>query len=58
MNQQFVKAQDIAKHLGVSKQWVYAQAASGNLPSIRIGQRIWFRPEAVEARLLELERQA
>ena len=39
----------VAEFLNVSKSWVYQAAASGTLPSIRVGAALRFDPEAIRA---------
>lgn len=48
-------AQDVAERLGVSKDWVWAQARAGAIPHIRLGRYRRFRAEAIEAWIVELE---
>ena len=48
-------AQDLADTLGVSKDWVWAQARAGTIPHIRLGRYCRFRTEAIEAWIVELE---
>jgi excisionase family DNA binding protein len=38
-----------ARRLGVPVSWVYAKAAGGVLPSVKVGKYLRFRPEAIEA---------
>src|SRR5437588_5297114 len=35
--QTLLKPSDLARRLGVSRSWLYAAAASGRIPSVRIG---------------------
>lgn len=48
-------AQDVADRLGVSKDWVWAQARAGAIPHVRLGRYRRFRAEAIEAWIVELE---
>ena len=48
-------AQEIAERLGVSTQWVWAQARAGRIPHVRLGRYRRFRESAVEAWVCELE---
>ena len=48
-------AEDVAERLGVSKDWVWAQARAGAIPHIRLGRYCRFRAEAIEAWIVELE---
>ena len=49
-------AEQVAERLGVSTQWVWAHARAGRIPHIRLGRYRRFREEAVEAWLVQLER--
>jgi excisionase family DNA binding protein len=42
---------DLAHHLGISKWTVYRFVRSGELPAVRVGESIRFRPEDVDAYL-------
>ncbi len=48
----FVSARCAAMRLGVPVNWLRAQADAGRLPHLRIGRRLLFPVEAVEAELL------
>jgi len=48
-------AEEIADRLGVTPQWVWAQARAGRMPHVRLGRYRRFRESAVEAWLDELE---
>ena len=48
-------AEEVAERLGVSKDWVWAQARAGTIPHVRLGRYRRFRAEAVEAWIVELE---
>lgn len=48
-------AQEVADRLGVSKDWVWAQARAGTIPHVRLGRYRRFRAEAIEAWIVELE---
>jgi len=39
---------EVAERLGMSRPYIYFQAASGVLPSIRFGKAVRFHPEDVE----------
>ena len=47
---------DVAQRLGVSKDWVWAQARAGRIPNVRIGRYRRFREEAIEEWLAGLEK--
>ena len=46
---------EVAQRLGVSKDWVWAQARAGRIPNVRIGRYRRFREEAIEEWLAGLE---
>jgi len=48
-------AEEIADRLGVTPQWVWAQARAGQMPHVRLGRYRRFRESAVEAWVDELE---
>lgn len=44
-----VSVEDVARMLRVSVDWVYDRAASGDLPSYRLGRHLRFMPSEVWA---------
>jgi excisionase family DNA binding protein len=50
-------ADEVAERLGVTKDWVWAQARAGRIPHVRLGRYRRFREEAIDAWLRELEAQ-
>ena len=46
-------AEEIAQQLGVTPQWVWAQARAGLIPHVRLGRYRRFRESAVEAWLCD-----
>lgn len=42
-------AQDVARYLKVSRSWVYQRAEAGQLPCVRVGGLLRFRPDSVRA---------
>ena len=48
-------ADEVAKRLGVTKDWVWAQARAGGIPHIQLGRYRGFREEAIECWLDALE---
>ena len=48
-------AQEVVERLGVSRDWVWAQARAGVIPHVRLGRYRRFRAEAIEAWIVELE---
>lgn len=51
-------AEEIAERLGVTPQWVWAQARAGAIPHVRLGRYRRFRESAVEEWLCDLEAQS
>jgi excisionase family DNA binding protein len=49
---------DVAERLGVTKDWVWAQARAGHIPHVQLGRYRRFREEALEEWLDELERRS
>ena len=49
---------DVAERLGVTKDWVWAQARAGRIPHVQLGRYRRFREEALEKWLDELEVQS
>ena len=47
--ERMLTAREIANSLGVHENWVYDRAASGELPSYKLGGNRRFRPSEVEA---------
>jgi excisionase family DNA binding protein len=47
--ERYLTARELAKILGVSEDWVYAQAAAGSLPSYKFGGHRRFKLSEVEA---------
>ena len=39
---------EVAKYLGLSRSFVYQLAETGDLPCVKIGRSIRFRPRAIE----------
>jgi excisionase family DNA binding protein len=50
--------EDVAERLGVTKDWVWAQARAGRIPHVQLGRYRRFREEALEEWLDELERRS
>ena len=46
---------EVAERLGVTKDWVWAQARAGRIPHVQLGRYRRFREEALERWLEELE---
>jgi excisionase family DNA binding protein len=50
--------QEVAERLGVSKDWVWAQARAGLIPHVQLGRYRRFREEALDEWLREREEQS
>ena len=46
---------DVAERLGVTKDWVWAQARAGRIPHVQLGRYRRFREEALDRWLEDLE---
>jgi excisionase family DNA binding protein len=51
-------AHDVAERLGVTPDWVWAQARAGRIPHIQLGRYRRFREEALEVWMADLERRS
>jgi excisionase family DNA binding protein len=45
----FLSATEVSQQLGLCKSRVYALAAEGLLPTVRLGRRIWFPRRGLDA---------
>jgi excisionase family DNA binding protein len=50
--------EEVAERLGVTKDWVWAQARAGRIPRVQLGRYRRFREEALEQWLEDLELRA
>jgi excisionase family DNA binding protein len=50
-----IPIQEGARLLGISRSKLYALSAASEVPHIRLGSRVLFRPEALEAWVLAQE---
>ena len=48
--------EEVAERLGVTKDWVWAQARAGRIPHVQLGRYRRFREEALDQWLEDLER--
>ena len=53
---ELLDAQAVADMLGMTKDWVYAEARAGRIPHVKLGRYTRFRRESIDAWLLEVER--
>ena len=49
---------EVAERLGVTKDWVWAQARAGQIPHVQLGRYRRFREETLERWLEDLELRA
>jgi excisionase family DNA binding protein len=42
-----LEASDVAAMLGVSEDWIYAEARADRIPHVRLGHNVRFRAEAI-----------
>ena len=49
---------EVAERLGVTKDWVWAQARAGRIPHVQLGRYLRFREEALDRWLEDLELRA
>lgn len=49
---------EVAERLGVTKDWVWAQARAGRIPHVQLGRYRRFREEALEEWLATLENES
>jgi len=47
--------EEVAERLGVTKDWVWAQARAGRIPHVQLGRYRRFREEALDRWLEDLE---
>jgi excisionase family DNA binding protein len=53
---EILDAQAVADMLGMSKDWVYAEARADRIPHVKMGRYTRFRREAIEDWIREHER--
>jgi excisionase family DNA binding protein len=51
-------AQEVADRLGVTKDWVWAQARAGRIPHVQLGRYRRFQEDALDEWLAELEQRS
>jgi excisionase family DNA binding protein len=54
-NEPLLNAEDVARIIGLSPGWVYAQVRDGRMPHIRLGRYVRFRRSTIESWLAHLE---
>lgn len=56
VSEPFLPLRQTATRLGVPAAWLRSEAQAGRVPHLRVGRRLLFNPEAVEAVLLKRAR--
>jgi excisionase family DNA binding protein len=51
-------AEEVAERLGMTKDWVWAQARAGRIPHVQLGRYRRFREDALDEWLAELEQRS
>ena len=51
-----LEADDVARHIGMTADWVYREVRAGRMPHIRLGRYVRFRRESIDAWLVARER--
>lgn len=51
-----LEADDVARYIGMTSDWVYREVRAGRMPHIRLGRYVRFRRESIDAWLAARER--
>jgi excisionase family DNA binding protein len=51
-----LEADDVARYIGMTADWVYREVRAGRMPHIRLGRYVRFRRESIDAWLAARER--
>ena len=51
-----LEAEDVARYIGMTTDWIYREVRAGRLPHIRLGRYVRFRRESIDAWLAARER--
>jgi excisionase family DNA binding protein len=54
----YVDIKDVEKFTGLPRSWIYAKAAAGEIPHLKVGKYLRFRLTEVEAWLAQHQRGA
>jgi excisionase family DNA binding protein len=49
-------ADDVARYIGMTTDWIYREVRAGRMPHIRLGRYVRFRRESIDAWLVARER--
>lgn len=58
MGHKLLQAEDVAKQIGMTTDWVYAQVRAGRIPHVRLGRYVRFRQESIDEWIAQSERAA
>jgi excisionase family DNA binding protein len=58
MAERYVNIKDVESFTGLPRSWIYAKAAAGEIPHLKVGKYLRFRLTEVEAWLAEHRRGA
>jgi excisionase family DNA binding protein len=51
-----LEADDVARYIGMTTDWIYREVRAGRMPHIRLGRYVRFRRESIYAWLVSRER--
>jgi excisionase family DNA binding protein len=51
-----LEADDVARYIGMTTDWIYREVRAGRMPHIRLGGYVRFRRESIDAWLAARER--
>ncbi len=51
-----LEADDVARYIGMTTDWIYREVRAGRMPHIRLGRCVRFRRESIDAWLAARER--
>lgn len=51
-----LEADDLARYIGMTTDWIYREVRAGRMPHIRLGRYVRFRRESIDAWLAARER--
>jgi len=51
-----LEADDVARYIGMTTDWIYREVRAGRMPHIRLGRYVRFRRESIDAWLAGRER--
>jgi excisionase family DNA binding protein len=51
-----LEADDVARYIGMTTDWIYREVRAGRMPHIRLGRYVRFRRESIDAWLAARER--